>query len=251
MDVSRIFPSTSADDDDFVGTSRRQLKRPSSANSTPFQVKRRPWGSSLKCSLSLASDGSFVLVPRAKNAGRGRASVVESATLPIRGQWSVVANPYCITDRFYDNVSLVSYPRERVVVTNSAVGRGSSHSDILQTFELNLYCRLWGRHTQQHGTALLRRADGTSPRRLQRHQQHQQQPRTIQAEDTTPAGSAAFSTEPGRMTHGSLVWKELFPPSSPWWRRMKPRPVLASFSARRRSREPFHEGWFDREYYGY
>jgi hypothetical protein len=59
------------------------------------------------------------------------------------------------------------------------------------------------------------------------------------------------------MTHGTLVWRARDDPSvsslsrtSHWWKSLY-RPVLASFSGRRRSREPLHEGWIDKEYFGY
>lgn len=244
MDASQIFPSSTVDDTG-VRNRTKQLKR---SSLSPFQVKRRPWGSSLLCSLSLASDGSFVLVPKTKNM-EGNRAIVEGSTaiLPVRGHWSVHANPYCITDRFYDVVSLMSYPREKVVATVGGVDRGSNHNNVVQTVELNLYCRLWGRHTRQ-SPGIFRGLKGRSYKQLQ--EQHQK-PGTIQTADAVSTASTSSFTEFGRMTHGTLMWKELFPPSCPWWKRMKPRPVLASFSARRYSREPSHEGWFDKELYGY
>lgn len=231
LDVSRIFPPAIGED---VGRGR-QMRASSLSLPSPCQVKRRPWGSSLKCRLSLASDGSFVLVPKTLNA--------KSAyrVLPVRGRWSLLANPYCVTDRFYDTLSLVSYPREKVV------GRGNSNlgnnNHILQTVQLNLNCRLWGIHERQDG-GVLRRVG-----RISREIQQPQKSQRIETAKEIPATPS--STAVGRMTHGTLVWKELLPPSSPLWRRLKPRPILASFSAKRCSREPAHEGWFDIEQYGY
>jgi hypothetical protein len=245
MDASRIFPSSTDDVSAIAAVGNRTTKPGQSSVSPPFHVKRRPWGSSVQCSLSLASDGSFVLIPKARTMEGGRSRVVVSKTLPVRGRWSVLANPYCITDRFYDMVSLVSYPREKVVATvGGVINQGDNHNNnVLQSVELNLYCRLWGRHTRRN------RRQGISKRQQLREQR--QEPRTIQPDDATSIASMQSSTEKGRMTHGTLLWKELFPASSPWWRRIKPRPILASFSARRYSREPFHEGWFDKEQYGY
>ena len=93
--------------------------------------KWRPWGSTFDCSLSVCADGTFVLTPVAKNHHH------HHHRLPLCGQWKVLSNPYCITDRFYDQLVLESYPRVET----------KQHNHIpLQSVELAMSCRMWGKY---------------------------------------------------------------------------------------------------------
>jgi hypothetical protein len=130
-------------------------------------MHRRPWGSSLYCSLSMCPDGTFVLKP--KVVGRH----AEQGRLVMRGHWDVLANPYCITDRFYDQLQLKSLPRAALVSTEA--GSRQAYGSV------DLSCRVWGRHVRSkmlgrrawmtHGT-LLWKDDGLtsvkSPARTRR-----------------------------------------------------------------------------------
>ncbi|CAB9512093.1 expressed unknown protein [Seminavis robusta] len=58
------------------------------------------------CQLSVFSNGTFVLRPEHTVCNR----------MSLRGRWQVDANPYCITDRFYDQLNLESCPRDLVAV---------------------------------------------------------------------------------------------------------------------------------------
>ncbi len=122
-------------------------------------VKRKIFGNCMDCVLSLASDGTFVLTPKyvVDNSNQKiqdyktkhhdlEASVKatkENSLLDLRGSWNVLCNPYCVTDRFYDTLSLKSYPRQQ-------------HAE--EAFQFVLNCRMWGRHKRQcsykmtHGT---------------------------------------------------------------------------------------------------
>jgi hypothetical protein len=146
----------------------------------------------LDCSLSVCPDGTFVLTPLQKTVNR----------LPLSGQWKLLTNPYCITDRFYDKLVLQSYPRVEASRNNTP----------LQSVELDLSCRMWGKYSNG---GLFR---GWRPT--------------------------------GRMTHGTLVCKKSIPnQKAPRWR--MGRPILASFSALRSSHEPTRDGWEDEKYFGY
>lgn len=168
-----------------------------------LSFRRRLWGTSMDCSLSLCQDGTFVLSPGKTSSapelvrGGSTRNIAPRITgrLDMRGNWKVLANPYCITDRFYDQLTLRSYPR--------AVVRSASWPSPSGT--MNLCCRVWGRHNQS---------------------------------DTIGRS--------GRMTHGTLVWKENKP------KRVFPsRRIVASFSARRSSNEPSQGGWEDEVFFGY
>lgn len=167
--------------------------RQSSRTVGKLPVKRRPWGSSLDCSLSLCQDGTFVLAPKLGNDH----SPLSLRRLLVRGQWNILSNPYCITDRYYDELKLSSYPRATIITPYQ--------KKFFKSGTLDIYCRVWGRYAKS---------------------------KTIGRK--------------GWMTHGSLVWKDGYG-KSPW----HPRRVVASFSAKRASHCPSHEGWEDKEFFGY
>jgi len=236
MDLSLIFPSV--DNSHAPSTSTPNSKN--KVKSIPV-VKRRRWGrSSLDCTLSLAPDGTFVLTPNQVTTvvehdnsesleketidtpatrhemftRRKKQTETESGLLDLRGSWNVLANPYCVTDRFYDQVSLTAYPRQKVTAIRAEEADDATEERVLQTVQLTMNCRVWGRHTH--------------------HQQRQ-----------------ARGTKPYRMSHGTLVCRDVgSDQNTPWWKGLY-RPVVASFSAVRSSDKPNHEGWVDKERYGY
>jgi hypothetical protein len=235
IDASRIFPSVSQRS--FF--SQRRRTRTSSEMTIP-SVKRRPWGTrSLDCILSLSPDGTFILAPKKiirKYSSSSSSRKVEeeismnycdmstiekqskssTGVMYIRGCWNVLANPYCLTDRRYDEVSLTSYPRQRI--TSGAATDNPEEERVPQTVQMTMNCRLWGRH-------------GRQPQQSYRQEKNGEQ------------------TCCGKMTHGTIVWKE-HGHGVPWWKQFY-RPVLGSFSAVRSSKEPKHDGWLDKEFFGY
>lgn len=102
-------------------------------------VRKLWWGQrDFQCNLSLFPNGTFGLQPQDD----------ESTTqncLPLHGRWALDPNPYCVTDRFYDQVVLQSYPRMQKKVVNG-------QEAILQTLSLDLWCRLTGHFS--HGRQL-------------------------------------------------------------------------------------------------
>jgi hypothetical protein len=106
--------------------------------------------STLSCSLALEPDGTFVLSPLPGDL---------PDRLPIRGEWFLKSNPYCVTDRQYDELYLVSYPRVKQI---------QSFDRQYAVFELR--CRLWGRYGMKtirdavgynHGRTMGRLTHGT------------------------------------------------------------------------------------------
>ena len=106
-----------------------------------LNIKRRPWGSSIDCTCSLCDDGTFCLTPLSDD---------NSSHLPLRGEWEILSNPYCITDRFYDQVSMRSYPRQEIELNGGKV---------LSSLEMTFHCRMWGRYSK--GTIKSRRGKMT------------------------------------------------------------------------------------------
>lgn len=87
--------------------------------------------------------------------------------MPVRGEWRLNPNPYCITDRQYDQLVLESYPRVQKRIT-------ADNEEVLQRVRLQLQCRVWGRY----GSDPIRRIMGYQTGRSM-----------------------------ARMTHGTLLWK--------------------------------------------
>jgi hypothetical protein len=149
FDPSSIFPRNS-----------NLRSKTTNGEEDAVQVQRRLWGSSMDCCLSLCQDGTFVLAPGTS------AAAATQRRLTLRGQWDILSNPYCITDRFYDQLQLQSYSR----ATRARKGSPRSGS-------MDLSCRMWGRFvkskpigrkgTMTHGTLVWK--DGgkkSGPRRI-------------------------------------------------------------------------------------
>eukprot|EP00538_Stauroneis_constricta_P002560 CAMPEP_0119549312 /NCGR_PEP_ID=MMETSP1352-20130426/3053_1 /TAXON_ID=265584 /ORGANISM="Stauroneis constricta, Strain CCMP1120" /LENGTH=279 /DNA_ID=CAMNT_0007594845 /DNA_START=51 /DNA_END=890 /DNA_ORIENTATION=- len=125
------------------------------------------------CSLNLHRDGSFIIAPKS-------CQQTTAPLMPIRGQWKIQSNTHCITDRFYDQLILNSYPR---------IEKEANKNNILQQIQFEFHCRVWGRY-----------------------------------------GSSSSTTNNGRLSHGTVLWKnddtknERKMPSSYF------RPIVASFS---------------------
>jgi len=205
---NRIFPLKTSKSS---STTNRQIKK------EPYiGVKRRPWGSSLPCSLSLYQDGTFLLQPKEKSTNDYDEKKQEQHLI-VRGYWDVLSNPYCITDRFYDQLSLRSLPRSRTLgSTQSGLHHHHHHHHRNYESVLELSCRVWGRHVRS---------------------------KTL--------GRKAW------MTHGTLMWKDgdSSSSSSSASSRIKSnrgdRRILAAFSAKRTHRETDQLGFEDQYVFGY
>ena len=89
-----IFPRKTVDDDILDGPKRKRRKR-----------RRRTF----ICSLDLKSDGTFSLGPIPADGDDDDGD--DSARQPLMGEWILQQNPYCVTDRQFDKLLLLSYPR--------------------------------------------------------------------------------------------------------------------------------------------
>jgi hypothetical protein len=87
------------------------------------------------CRLSIFTNGTFVLAPYSCKDGTEEVPL-SLQHLPVRGTWELFPNPYCITDRYYDQLTLKSYPRVKK--------RGDN--EILQTAQMRLDCHVCGRY---------------------------------------------------------------------------------------------------------
>jgi hypothetical protein len=95
-------------------------------------VKKRQKRISHLCHLKIYSNGTFSLSPKVETL-----SFQNRNLLLLRGRWTIHPNPYCVTDRFYDELVLKSYSRLQKQVTleeEKIVNEGSFH----------MQCRLFG-----------------------------------------------------------------------------------------------------------
>lgn len=62
-----------------------------------------------ECQLRIFANGTFQMTPT--NSATIARIGNESDILPLRGYWKLYRNPYCVTDRYHDELVLTSYPR--------------------------------------------------------------------------------------------------------------------------------------------
>lgn len=118
-----------------------------------LRVRRGIWGTRVECSLSICPDGTFVLAPRKDGKSKTDSSndvcnssdgenprVRQTNLLDLRGEWVVKSNPYCITDRYFDELKLQSYPRV-------SMAKGSQGLHPVKAGRLQLFCRMGGKFT--------------------------------------------------------------------------------------------------------
>jgi hypothetical protein len=75
---------------------------------------------------------------------------------PLRGEWYLTPNPYCVTDRHYDELLLVSEPRMR------------RRSNIIEKARVELRCQVWGRY----GAGAVRKKIGLEHGRIRGRMNH-------------------------------------------------------------------------------
>lgn len=88
-----------------------------------FSVSQKK--SRLQCKLSIHTNGTFSLRPD-----------ILGDEVPVHGQWKLLKNPYCATDRFYDSLCLTS--KRRILCDRS------KPDDIVRSIQLQIHCRLSG-----------------------------------------------------------------------------------------------------------
>jgi len=129
------------------------------------QRKRQGWQlwkdapQSYDCRLSLFPNGTFALQPKNDDWNRVSGYHQQPASrddedngprddssplyVPIHGRWKLDANPYCVTDRAFDSVTLTSRSRVQTRMTPTTL-----LPETQQRLQLLLQCRLSGRFTE-------------------------------------------------------------------------------------------------------
>ena len=102
---------------------------------------------------------------------------------PLQGEWYLTPNPYCVTDRQYDTLLLVSEPRMRRIRSQSSSKRilptlsrllspssssndESSKSMVIERATVELRCKLYGRYSMGSIRNLIGRKHGRSCGRM-------------------------------------------------------------------------------------
>uniref|UniRef100_A0A7S4N6S3 Uncharacterized protein n=1 Tax=Odontella aurita TaxID=265563 RepID=A0A7S4N6S3_9STRA len=176
---SILFPPKPNASNDMASIAAAHSEKRQSRN-----VDFLPWKrSSMICTLCLDADGTFSLIPPEEVTHRGKISghskniehddgedefqaclsqppsLVVNRRLPAQGEWFLRPNPYCVTDRQYDTLHLITYPRVKQIM---------AVEEQYAFFEIR--CKLWGRYGmksirkllgQNHGRCKGRMTHGT------------------------------------------------------------------------------------------
>ena len=173
----------------------------------------------VKCILSIEDGGTFSLSPLKSNVNRN--TLHQGSCLSVHGNWLLGSACYCVTDRHYDDLSLISYPRVRIwkrkaIQPNLKTVYSGTYPTLKSTDPTNprtpfkvaerarveFRCKVWGRY----GSQVVRQLMGYGQNR-----------------------------ERSRMTHGSILAVRSGPNfilSSKKWQWWKRRVVLGNFSAK-------------------
>jgi hypothetical protein len=130
----------------FTPSSFDRLHSSSNLKLESHDIKKRPQRRFppnthvLACSLDLHPNGTFSLLPK-----------TDLDVNPVHGYWTIQPNPYCVTDRQYDELYMVSLPRVQVRDEDRmSTGRSSTVALPVQAHAiLELRSRVWGRFSSR------------------------------------------------------------------------------------------------------
>jgi len=121
----------------------------------------------LDCELTLDGDGTFTLTPPASFLEDDTKDESEQSNecirQPLRGYWILRPNPYCVTDRQYDTLTLKSIPKVRI---NPQESSDSDTNPVKEQITLEMHCKVWGRYGSNTIRHLLGRPCGKDAGRL-------------------------------------------------------------------------------------
>ncbi len=116
-------------------------------NEQSIQTTVRPRGRrrrALNCELILEPNGKFILNPPSNSENifeRNDGVISKASRLPLKGYWKLKPNPYCVTDRQYDELLLVSNPKTRFNENENDGGSRYHKERVI----LEMQCKVWGR----------------------------------------------------------------------------------------------------------
>lgn len=154
-ETSELLQDESQSNDATISSSvATQIKKPS------LKIKSVK---SIPCILNLQKNGKFTLhIDDNTTKEQNNKQYNEHTTspqirhLPFQGEWYLTPNPYCVTDRQYDTITLLSQPRmRRVHMPLQSHKKGKSTIDpsteteskiMIEKATVEMRCKLWGRY---------------------------------------------------------------------------------------------------------
>lgn len=134
----------------------------------------RKLGRCMECDLFLDDDGTFTLRPpivvHSKVQSPNEQLLARRQSL--KGYWHLRPNPYCVTDRQYDELILESIPKVRVFENgissdaNKGMGAGADEGHAVDKITIEMRCNVWGRFGSNSIRRLMRKPTGKSAGRL-------------------------------------------------------------------------------------
>jgi hypothetical protein len=128
----------------------------------------------MECDLFLDDDGTFTLRPpvvvHSKVQSPNEQLIARRQSL--KGYWHLRPNPYCVTDRQYDELILESIPKIRVFENgissdvNKGMGVGADEGHAVDKITIEMSCNVWGRFGSNSIRRLMRKPTGKSAGRL-------------------------------------------------------------------------------------
>ena len=163
---SMVFPlspiSSSPERNENEDVSKRIVKENLSATIPRTSRRRR-----LDCDLILDGDGTFTLMPPSEiQNGDVDGDIENSIRQPLRGFWNLKPNPYCVTDRHYDELKLESLPKVRVSSQDVVSESTRIENNRLEQIRIEMNCNMWGRFGSNTIRHLLKMPRGKDAGRL-------------------------------------------------------------------------------------
>jgi len=169
--LDSVTSDTQHNDDN--ATPPQQQQQQQQQLNVPSRIKKRKTSQQkhLECQLRLNPDGTFILhPPPSLDLQTTDASTIQR--LPLKGCWKMQQNPYCVTDRHYDELSLISYPKVRLHSSTHGQHITSQPKGIdkwvlgKDTITLEMRCKVWGRYGSNTVRRLLRYPLGRDSSRM-------------------------------------------------------------------------------------
>ncbi len=235
-----------------AGTSTRSTTIQPTGWLNPLKRHRRKlsqqYSRNIPCRLSLHANGTFGLTDRPQHVPKVQSPPLSSNSFVIRGKWSLQTNPYCVTDRFYDDILLESYPRiqkerqQKVLPhgttrqyhnsTTSVSTRVMTYQNLtiirpIQKVQLKLRCRLSGHFTGSDGRLGLPFRMGQRRREYRYYARGKITHGVMMLEELDNVHGSDYDDD-DNTTAGMIALFRFLRQNHP-----RPRQIIASFSARR------------------
>ena len=243
---SLLFPLTRLQEEDDTTTSHGNKLWPQPSQQYSCQLSLYPNGT---FTLQPNTEEKLTLFPRNNNRNNNKP---HPSRLALRGRWRIQANPYCITDRFFDELHLESYPRKLIQQKISSQTMPSTTAASTQRNPLAFITRRFADTTTANAK------DSCDSRYYIRQRLSLQLHCRVGGRYATPGPWRALQRKgetKTRLTHGRLLWKPAAAKDANYHPRQSTRcNVGASFSGKRMVRPRMFSRYLEedeRRFFGY